>query len=225
MHDLLKIITIDGPSGVGKSTVSRRLAACLGFAYLDTGAMYRVVALKCKQMGVSPDDERAVEPVLDNLNMKLLPAPSENEDIQVLLDDVDVTAEIRSPELSMLASTVSAHPAVRKKLTIMQQQIGEKGDIVAEGRDMGTVVFPSASWKFYLDASTEERARRRVNQLQEKGVNVKEDEILEQIVQRDTGDQRRTIAPLKVAQDAVIINSTHYSVDEVIKQMLSVIHK
>jgi cytidylate kinase len=225
MHDLLKIITIDGPSGVGKSTVSRRLAACLGFAYLDTGAMYRVVALKCKQMRVSPDNERAVESVLDNLNMKLLSAPSENEDIQVLLDDVDVTAEIRSPELSMLASTVSAHPAVRKKLTIMQQQIGEKGDIVAEGRDMGTVVFPSASWKFYLDASPEERARRRVNQLQEKGVNIKEDEILEQIVQRDTGDQRRTIAPLKAAQDAVIINSTHYSVDEVIEQMLSVIQK
>ncbi len=225
MHNGLKIVTIDGPSGVGKSTISRKLAARLGFAYLDTGAMYRAVALKCKQLKIDPDAEKLIASVLDNFNIKLLPAPSEDDDIEVLLDDVDVTAAIRVPQISMLASAVSAHPSVRSKLTVMQRQIGGKGSVVAEGRDMGTVVFPEATWKFYLDATPEERVRRRVKQLREGSVEVNEAEILEQIVKRDKDDQSRTVAPLKVAQDAVVINSTDSSVDVVIEQMLSVIKK
>ncbi len=225
MHKQLNVVTIDGPSGVGKSTVSRRLAARLGFAYLDTGAMYRVVALKSNQMKIDISDEKAVATVLDDLNMELLPAPSEEDDIQVLLDGEEVTSKIRKPDISMLASAVSAHPSVRIKLTAMQQHIGGRGDIVTEGRDMGTVVFPDARWKFYLDASPEERANRRVKQLRENGVAVNEDEIFEQIIKRDNDDQNRTIAPLKAAVDAIMINSTNNSAADVIEEMLSHIKK
>ncbi len=219
----LNLVTIDGPSGVGKSTVSRRLAARLGYAYLDTGAMYRAVALKCKQQGVDIKSDGEVAPVLSSLNVQLLPAPFEGEDVEVLLDGVNISALIRTPELSMLASAVSALRSVRAKLTEMQREIGGGGNIVAEGRDMGTVVFPSASWKFYLDASPEERARRRIGQLKTKGEEVDEQEILAQIIQRDQDDQNRTIAPLKTAKDALIIDSTSESADMVIEKMLDYI--
>lgn len=223
MSDTLNIVTIDGPSGVGKSTVSRRLAARLGFTYLDTGAMYRTVALRCDQLGIDPNDEQAVSGVLEKLDMLFLPAASMDEEMRVIMEGVDITGEIRSPEISMLASTVSAHRQVRLKLTEMQQKMGRKEQIVAEGRDMGTVVFPNAAWKFYLDADPGERARRRIDQLKSRGVEVDEDEILEQIIARDRDDRERTIAPLKMAEDAVVVDSTSRNADEVINLMLSVI--
>ncbi len=225
MSHRLEVVTIDGPSGVGKSTISRKLADRLGFTYLDTGAMYRGVALKCRQSGVDVRDERAVADLMDDLDLQLLSAPSENEEVRVLLDGRDVSAEIRTPEISMLASAVSALRPVREKLTGMQQKMGAAGRIVAEGRDTGTVVFPGAAWKFYLDAGLAERVRRRLRQLRHQGEAVDEEEILNQVVKRDRDDMERSLAPLKAAPDAVRIDSTDLGPDDVLARMLEVIRK
>jgi len=223
MPDLLKVVTIDGPSGVGKSTVSRWLAARIGYTYLDTGAMYRAVALSCLQNRVDPGDENAVRGILDNLNLQLLPALSEKEDVRVLLDSEEVGNRIRTPEISMMASAVSALRSVRERLTRMQQDLGAAGKIVAEGRDTGTVVFPDAAWKFFLDAAPAVRTRRRINQMRGKGEKVNEEKILAQILQRDRNDSERTIAPLKAAPDAVHIDSTDLNAEEVLDLMLQVV--
>lgn len=223
MPDRLEVVTIDGPSGVGKSTVSRGVAARLGFTYLDTGAMYRAVALKCQQEGVGVENNGALKKILDSLDMELIPVASGSEDVQVKLDGINVSEQIRTPEISMLASAVSAVPSVRATLTRMQQQMGDQGEIVAEGRDTGTVVFPTANWKFYLDATPEERARRRIKQLRDQGKDVNEQEILAQIIKRDRDDSERTIAPLKAAPEAVYIDSTVLKPDEVIQRILEVL--
>ena len=225
MSEPLQAVTIDGPSGVGKSTISRRVAARLGFTYLDTGAMYRAVALKCRLAGIDVTDEEAVALILPGLNLQLLPAPSEHEDARVVLDGVEVSDQIRTPEISMLASAVSALAPVRTRLTGMQQAMGAEGGIVAEGRDTGTVVFPGAAWKFYLDATPEERARRRIRQLRERGEAVDEAEILAQIIRRDRDDSERSIAPLRAAPDAVVIDSTGLTVDEVVGRVLAVVQQ
>ncbi len=225
MPERLEVVTIDGPSGVGKSTISRKLAARTGFTYLDTGAMYRAVAFRCKIHGVDVTDEGEVAPLLENFDLRLLPALSENEEVRVILDGQDVSECIRTQEISMMASKVSALPAVRAFLTRMQQEYGASGRIVAEGRDTGTVVFPGAAWKFYLDAAPEERARRRVKQLREMGEDVDQEEVLAQIIQRDRDDSERALAPLKPAPDAVLVDSTRMNVDEVIESMLKVIRE
>ncbi|MHB8789895.1 MAG: (d)CMP kinase [Desulfobulbaceae bacterium] len=223
MSESLQAVTIDGPSGVGKSTISRRVAARLGFTYLDTGAMYRAVALKCGQAGIDVTDDDAVTAILPGLNLQLLPAPSEHEDARVVLDGMEVSQDIRTPEISMLASAVSALRSVRSRLTAMQQAMGAGGGIVAEGRDTGTVVFPGAAWKFYLDATPEERARRRIKQLRERGEAVDEQEIFAQIIRRDRDDSERSIAPLRAAPDAVVIDSTGLTVDEVVARVLDIV--
>jgi cytidylate kinase len=215
-----KIVTIDGPSGVGKSTISRRVAASLSFTYLDTGAMYRAVAYKLQMDTVDLSDESAVQQCLDTISLQLLPAATENDEVSVILEGQDISLAIRSPEMSMMASKVSAIAAVRTKLTRMQQEIGQKGNIVAEGRDTGTVVFPKAAWKFYLDADPEERMRRRSAQLRLAGEDVNEDELLQMIIKRDHDDQSRTIAPLCKADDAVTIDTSSLSIDEVVIDML-----
>jgi cytidylate kinase len=220
----LKVVTIDGPSGVGKSTVSRKLAAELGYTYLDTGAMYRAVALGCVKNGVDVEDEAAVAVVLDTLDIRLLPPQTADDDVRVLLNGEDVSREIRTPEAGMLASKVSALLPVRQKLTAMQQAMGRTGGLVAEGRDTGTVVFPDAAWKFFLDAPPEERARRRALQLREQGQEVDEQKLLAQIIERDRQDRERTIAPLVKAEDAVVIDSSNLSADEVAARMLAVVH-
>ncbi len=218
-----KIVTIDGPSGVGKSTVSRRVALALSFTYLDTGAMYRAVGLKLKEAAIDLDDEAALRACLDTVRLDLLPAAGENDDVGVILNGRDVSQEIRSPEMSMLASRVSALPAVREKLTHMQQEIGRKGEIVAEGRDTGTVVFPRAAWKFYLDADPQERMQRRAKQLRGTGESVDEEELLAMIVKRDHDDQARSIAPLCKAEDALIIDTGVLTIEEVTQTMLEAI--
>ena len=223
MSERLEVVTIDGPSGVGKSTISRRVAAMLGFTYLDTGAMYRAVAFKCYLSGIDTGDEEALKTILATIDMQLIPAPSEDKDVQVVLDGVNISDRIRTQEISMLASAVSALKPVRDTLTRMQQEMGAKGKIVAEGRDTGTVVFPGAAWKFYLDASSEERARRRINQLRQNGQEVNEQEIRAQIIKRDRDDSERTIAPLKAATDAVHIDSTILSPDEVVQRVLEAV--
>ncbi len=218
-----RIVTIDGPSGVGKSTISRRVAKALSFTYLDTGAMYRAVGLKLQGAAIDLDDEDSLRTCLETIELTLLPAAEGSDDVGVILDGRDVSQEIRSPEMSMLASRVSALPAVREKLTRMQQEIGRKGGVVAEGRDTGTVVFPLAAWKFYLDADPQERMKRRAKQLRAGGERVDEEKLLAMIIKRDHDDQTRSIAPLCKAEDALVIDTGVLTIEEVTQTMLEAI--
>jgi cytidylate kinase len=215
------IITIDGPSGAGKSTISRGLAAKLHFTYLDTGAMYRAVGLALERQGIDLADTESLTQCLAAIELTL--SPNGDEDVRVALNGEDVSQAIRTPEMGMVASRVSAHPLVREKLTALQRQLGEEGGIVAEGRDMGTVVFPKAFCKFFLNASAEERARRRQKQLAEKGQSVDYQEILDQISKRDYDDSMREHAPLKPAADAIIVDSSSMNPEAVIEYMLACI--
>lgn len=211
------IVTIDGTSGGGKSTVSRMLAAELGYTYLDTGAMYRAVGLQAKEQGVDLADDEQVAALLADLDLRLEPGDG---DTRVLLAGNDVSEAIRTAEMGMVASAVSALALVRQKLTELQQEMGAQGRLVAEGRDMGTVVFPRARHKFFLDASAEVRARRRLDQLHEKGLAADYDEILAQIRKRDHDDASRALAPLKQADDAVYVDSSEMNAREVLTFIL-----
>jgi cytidylate kinase len=164
-----------------------------------------------------------LDKLLTELDLRLLPPAKEEDEVRVFLGDEDVSAAIRLPEMSMAASKVSAIPAVRKRLTVMQQEMGQAGGLVADGRDTGTVVFPQAAWKFYLDASPAERCRRRVAQLRKRGQEVDEQETLAQIIERDRNDQERTIAPLTMAEDAILIDSSSLKAEEVVGRMLKVV--
>ena len=225
MVEKKNIITIDGPSGAGKSTISKLLAAKLQYTYLDTGAMYRVVGLQVERSGIDLQAENAngrLAELLDSLDMALAPG-EEGQETRAFLDGVDVSDAIRTPEMAMIASRVSAEPEVRRKLTEMQREIGNNGAIVAEGRDMGTIVFPEAKYKFFLDATPGERARRRQKQLLEKGQKVEYEELLAQIQKRDRDDSSRALAPLVPAEDAVVIDSSEMSIDEVVSFMLNAV--
>ncbi|UCD65895.1 MAG: (d)CMP kinase, partial [Deltaproteobacteria bacterium] len=225
MVEKKKIITIDGPSGAGKSTISKLLAAKLQYTYLDTGAMYRVVGLQVERSGLDLQTENAKERLtglLDSLEMTLA-SGEEGQETRAFLNGEDVSDAIRTPEMAMIASRVSAEPEVRKKLTEMQREIGSKGAIVAEGRDMGTIVFPDAKYKFFLDAAPEERARRRQKQLLEKGKKVEYEELLTQIQKRDRDDSSRSLAPLQPAEDAVVIDSSEMNIDEVVSFMMNAV--
>lgn len=217
------IITIDGPSGVGKSTISRKVAVDRGFTYLDTGAMYRAVGLHIVSAGINETDDEALKNILDEIEITLVPAKSESDDVGVLLFDRDVSKEIRTPEMAMVASRVSALPLVRAKLTEMQREIGLQGAIVAEGRDTGTVVFPAAANKFYLDAKPDVRADRRVKQLESSGKKVNRQEILQMIIERDKNDTERTVAPLKKAEDAHYIDTSYLTIEEVKDKIISLL--
>ena len=221
MLDAKGIVTIDGPSGAGKSTISRGLAAKLHFTYLDTGAMYRAVGLAMERQGIDLANTDALKKCLAGMELTLV--PNGDDDVRVELNGEDVSQAIRTPEMGMVASRVSANPLVREKLTALQRQLGEKGGIVAEGRDMGTVVFPKAACKFFLNASAEERARRRQKQLAEKGQSVDYQEILDQISKRDYDDSRRALAPLKPAPDAILVDSSSMGPEAVIAFMLDCI--
>jgi cytidylate kinase len=227
MAENKNIVTIDGPSGAGKSTISKLLAARLHYTYLDTGAMYRVVGLQVERAGADLETENGREKLaqlLDTLDLKLAPGEAGGE-TRAFLAGEDVSEAIRTPEMAMIASRVSAESKVRQKLTEMQRTIGHDGAIVAEGRDMGTVVFPAAQYKFFLDATPEERARRRQLQLLEKGQKVEFEEILAQTRKRDRDDSSRALAPLKPADDAIVIDSSRMGIDEVVSFMLAAIEK
>lgn len=217
------IVTIDGPSGSGKSTISRMLAARLGFTYLDTGAMYRAVGLLLERKGISLEDSETLQKHLAALDLRLV-ANGDNG-TRVLLNDEDVSLAIRTPEMGLVASRVSAYPLVREKLTAIQQQLGKKGGLVAEGRDMGTVVFPGAEFKFFLDATVEERALRRRQQLAEQGQHIAHEKILDQIIRRDQADSGRALAPLVAAQDAIVVDSSNMSLEGVLDFMLACMAK
>ena len=226
MAEKKNIITIDGPSGAGKSTISKLLAAKLHYTYLDTGAMYRVVGLQVKRSGLDLEAEDAKEKLnqlLNALDMKLA-SGEEGQETRAFLAGEDVSDAIRTPEMAMVASRVSAEPEVRVKLTEMQRAIASNGKIVAEGRDMGTVVLPDARFKFFLDATPEERVRRRQKQLLEKGQKAEYKKLLSQIQKRDRDDSSRSLAPLKPAADAIIIDSSRMSIDEVVSFILQYVH-
>ena len=215
MSDYQDIVTIDGPSGVGKSTISRIVAVRLGFTYLDTGAMYRGFASHLASCNIEPEDEQGLREALSSFELELIPAKGESDDVGVIVGGRDVSREIRLPEVSMAASAISALPPVREKLTAMQQEIGLAGQIVAEGRDTGTVVFPMARYKFYLDGDPEVRARRRLEQMRLKGELADEAEVLQKLMERDKNDSERAIAPLKQADDALYVDTTSLSIEEV----------
>jgi len=215
-------IAIDGPSGAGKSTVGGSLAKRLGYLYIDTGAMYRAVALRAKERRLPTEDEEAVYQWASSL---LITFVTKGEETHVLCDGEDITEGIRSPEISRLASDISRKKSVRDALVQLQREMGRGGGVVLEGRDIGTVVFPDADVKFYLDAETEERARRRFNELVEKGVRVGFRETLEEVRQRDHNDMNRILSPLRKAEDAVVIDSTRRSVEEVVGEMVRIVEE
>lgn len=203
------VITIDGPAGAGKSTVARRLAERLGFTYLETGAMYRAVALAVKRAGISPRDEPALAALLSRLRL-------EWKDGRILLNGEDVSGLIRQPEITELARDVADSPAVRQFLGELQRQIGQHVDLVTEGRDQGTKIFPHAECKFFLTASPEVRARRRWRELCQQGVHLSYEEVLQQQLERDRRDAVRTLAPLQPAPDAIIVDTSELSVGQVV---------
>ncbi len=214
------IIAIDGPSGAGKSTVGRALAKRLGYIYIDTGAMYRAVALKVKDNSIFLEDEVAFSRLASSLYISFI---TKEEETHILCDGEDITQAIRSPEISHLASDISKKKGVRESLVRKQKEMGREGGVVMEGRDIGTVVFPDADVKFYLDADAEERGRRRFKELVEKGVGVDFKETLEEVIQRDHNDMHRSFSPLKKADDAVLIDSTRRTIEEVVEEMFRMV--
>jgi cytidylate kinase len=215
------IVAIDGPAGAGKSTVAKRLADALGFVLVDTGAMYRAVALAARSAGIAwADGERVGELARALVARSALAFARDPErGVRVWLDGADVTDGIREPDIGMGASTVSAHKPVRDALLEMQRQAGGAGGVVLEGRDIGTVVFPDAEVKFFLTARPEVRARRRFNELVAKGAQVTFEQTLEDVRTRDEQDSTRAVAPLRQATDATRIDSSEISVDDAVAWM------
>ena len=205
------VVTIDGPSGSGKGTIARLLAQALGFHFLDSGALYRLLALAARRRGVALDDEVALAKLAGELDVRF---PADAAGDTVLLDGEDVSALIRTEEVGAGASKVAALPAVREALLARQRAFRQPPGLVADGRDMGTVVFPDAGVKIFLDASPEERARRRCNQLKEKGIEADYETILADIRARDERDRKRPVAPLKPAPDATIVDTTQLSIED-----------
>lgn len=216
------VITVDGPSGAGKGTLCYALAEKLGFDFLDSGALYRITALSAVKKGISLDDEDKLAEVGRGLNIQFLPNP-DNGEISVILDGENVGDQIRTAQAGQNASKVAAFPKVREALLERQRAFSTDKGLIADGRDMGTVVFPNAKIKLFLDASAEERAKRRVKQLQEKGFNANFDKILAEIKERDFRDRNRDVAPLIPAKTALVLDSTHLSIDDVINQALDYI--
>ena len=212
-------ITIDGPAGSGKSTISRLLAEKLGFVYLDTGAMYRAVALEANRRGIDLDDAKRLGDLCLSLELHF---NTDKNPPGLFLYGEDISRAIRSPEIDMAASTVSAVKEVRAAMTDLQCTMANGLNIVAEGRDMGTVVFPGARYKFFLTASSKERAERRYLERMARGESVSRESVEKELKKRDYQDETRALAPLKPADDAVIIDSTKLTIDQVVADIVSI---
>lgn len=218
-------IAIDGPAGAGKSTVAQKVAKRLGYVYIDTGAMYRSITWKALHEGIDFADHDAIAEVARNTTISLVPPPDLTGKQHVLVDGNDVTAEIRLPEVSQRVSGVASLPAVRAVLTAQQQAMGAAGGVVMDGRDIGTVVFPTAEVKIFLTASTTERARRRWAELMAQGIHVPFDELERDILARDLADSQREVAPLRVADDAVMVDSDDRTPDSVVDLILAIVEE
>lgn len=218
------IIAIDGPAASGKSTLAERLAEDLGYLYFDSGVMYRAVTFLALQRGIPTDDEAALTGLAEQISIDVRP-PSKNDGrpYDVWVDDLDITWGIRQLEVEADVSIVSTYAGVRRALTLQQRRIGLRGRVVMAGRDIGTVVLPEADLKIYLDASVEERARRRYLELKERGSAVSYNEILSSMRKRDEIDSTREIAPLRPAEDAVIIDSGEMQIDQVVDRVHQII--
>lgn len=214
------IVTIDGPSGAGKSTVAQLLAQRLNYRYIDTGALYRVVAFKLKENKVDAEDEKKLSSLCSRLDVSL---EQKDGKLRVFSEGRDITEGIRTPEMSLLASQLSAKKVVRNALLGIQRKLGDGGGVVVEGRDMGTVVFPKAEVKFFLDASLEVRSERRFRQYLEKGQLFDRSRITREIEKRDLDDSKRALSPLKPADGAMVIDSTEMSIEEVVEEILRVV--
>lgn len=214
------VVAIDGPAGAGKSTIARRVAAKLGFVYIDSGAMYRAVALKAMRSGTDLSDAAGLEELARGARIEFEPGGS-----RVLLDGEDVSAEIRAPEISPAASKVSVFSGVRRALVEKQRQMGAAGSVVMEGRDIGSVVFPDAEVKIYLDADPAVRAGRRVREMEEKGQRLDAGEVEREIRERDRRDSTRADSPLVRAPDAVYVDTTALGLDEVERVILEIVRK
>lgn len=216
------IVAIDGPAGAGKSTIAKALALDLNYLYVDTGAMYRAVAYACYSQKIDCKDEEALKKILLHLDIEFV---EKNSERCVLLNGVDVTDEIRNPALYETLAIISAQPVVRSFLVEKQRAFAERFSMVMEGRDIGTVVFPKAHYKFFLTASPDVRARRRYLEFKHKGVQQDEQTILKEIIERDHKDKSRSIAPLKKADDAIEIDSSALNAEAVVHEMLFHIFK
>jgi cytidylate kinase len=214
------VVAIDGPAGSGKSTVSKRIAGALGLLYIDTGAMYRALTLKAMRLKLDLQDARALTELARSTKIDLA---GESGALKVYLDGEDVSAPIRTPELTNNVKYIARVPGVRGEMVALQRAIGRKCGAVLEGRDIGTVVFPDAKFKFYLDADVEERSRRRHRELIEANQAVSLDDIKKDVVMRDESDMKRDVGALKKAPDAVVIDTTRLTIDEVVGKLLSYI--
>ena len=209
-------VAIDGPAGAGKSTIAKQLAKDLGYIYVDTGALYRAVGYYMDKQGVDLGAEDQVVPRLGELTAELKYIDGEQ---RVLVNGEDVTQKIRTPKMSMAASKVSALPAVRDFLFELQRKIARENDVIMDGRDIGTVVLPDAQVKIYLPASPQERARRRHAELLQKGEKASFEEVLADIVERDYNDSHRAVAPLRQAQDAILVDTTHLDLEKSVERI------
>ncbi|OOF82303.1 cytidylate kinase [Rodentibacter ratti] len=216
------IITVDGPSGAGKGTLCYALAEKLGYALLDSGAIYRVTALAAIKSAVDLSDEFALAELARNLDIQFIPQGGE---VNILLNGENVSHLIRTQETADAASKIAIFPQVRAVLLQLQRDFAKNNNLIADGRDMGTVVFPEAQVKLFLDASAEERAKRRYKQLQSKGISGNFAQILDEIKERDFRDRNREVAPLKPAEDALLLDSTTLTIDEVITQVMAYIQQ
>lgn len=214
-------IAVDGPSGAGKSTVAREVAKRLSILYLDTGAMYRAIGVKAMDLGVDLADEQAVENMMENIHLDMKPA--EDGGFSVWVNGEDMTGCIRTPQASRAATDVAAFPAVRSAMVKLQRQIAQGQDVILDGRDIGTTVFPNAPWKFYITASVEERARRRYLELSAKGKSESLEQVKAAIIQRDHDNATRTVSPERIAEDAVVIDTTGLSIGAVVQHIVDII--
>lgn len=219
------IVGIDGPAGSGKSTVARVLAQRLGFHYLDTGAMYRSVALAALRRGIDPSDEPAVSAIVRDAYIEFEHEAGEAVPTRILFDGEDVSAAIRAPEVDDAVSAVARMPRVREAMVDRQRALAGSDDLVAEGRDIGTVVFPDADLKVFLTASATERARRRHAELEARGVRASETDVLEAMSARDTADTTRKAAPLSAASDAVVLDTTDLGIEDVVEAIARLVEE
>lgn len=216
-------VAIDGPAGAGKSTIARQLAAQLGFRYVDTGAIYRTVAYFMDLWGVSPKDTDGVSRYIDELTVGI---EYDEAGVQhMLMNGMDVTADIRTQEISQKASLISAQPCVREMLLDMQRQMAQQHNVIMDGRDIGTVVLPKATVKIFLTASPEVRARRRCEELLAKGQKAKYETVLQEIQQRDYQDTHRQIAPLKMARDSIKVDTSDMTIEEVVASIRNIVRE
>ena len=216
------VVAIDGPAGTGKGTVTKIIAEDLGFVYIDTGAMYRCVALEAMKRGIEPREYEELLKLLDNMEIQF----KKNGVIQeTWLNGENVSNEIRTSRIDANVDKFSALKCVRAKMTPLQRKMGENSNIIIEGRDCGTVIFPNADIKIYLDCSIEERANRRYKQYLEKGMKIEYEEVLENIKQRYKAETQREMAPLKTAEDAILVDSTELTIEEVVREIEDLIEE